>query len=643
MYPSRTAVRRLVNPSLVPWPQKIVHRPPNPRLFTLNSQLLLISSSTPRPQLPFLHSPSSIHPSRYLARHKFQLQISRLLTTERKRYIKEQLRTATKWTLYFWTAAALLSVIIFGVENERLEREFPSPRDWSWGSRWQYRTTRGQERLDKNPNELIDWPKTGEAYLQLLRRLEDAQIDGDGLHSSLGFDGEIYVQGVGTTGLDVSMKSEQWRKGYYECLRGAARAAEHLDTWVRDRTRNIAFPSEVVIGPSNPRPRPVSYGSKPAPLEENCEPAFESPEVYYIKILTTKGFNTGQRLNAALAYADWLDFKGLPSSAENMYGWSLDIALDALPVGVNNVVDNKTGVIHEKAVHITPNIILATTALATHHAKNGNFATALPIFLSILRAQRNLPPPSAKSRALQATSSSTPESDPSTFSIITSLLRSMIISPPYPDPEPSGDTLSSCTPTAICEEAGTMAHIGEILFASSSKPSVTQPLISHPSMPTRMTSAQSSGLAWTRSSVALAQETLLSLSSSPSLSPPSRPYPAPEAQPVQKSSPDTALAKQRCTECLLSSMKTWKLMVAELRSQETFKQHDTLTTHTSQPAPKGWFWNSSHKEDADAKGRWEQEVEMVEAKAREVEMLVRQEGWMKGEGGTERSGVLGFA
>ncbi|MCJ1248644.1 hypothetical protein MMC30_005862 [Trapelia coarctata] len=637
MNPPRVAMGRLLAPSNILRPLKVVRRPPNPRLFTQNSQLLLVSSPSPRPQLPFLHNPSALRAPHYLNRNQFQLQLSRLLTTERKRYVKEQVKAAAKVTAYLWTVAALLALVATGYQNERLERAFPSPREWSFGSRWCYRTSRGKEEPEANPNGLTDWAHTGEDYRQILRRLEDPNIDGKDLHPPLGAEGDIYVEGIGKTGFDITAKSEEWRSGYYECLRGAARAAEHLDTWVRDKTRNMAFPPDVVIGPSNPRPRSVPYGSQSAPLEENCEPAFESPEVYYMKILTTQGFNTRQRLEAALAYADWLDFKGLPSSAEDMYDWGLDIATGALPLGIHNVVDTKTGVINELAPLITPNILIATTALAIHHAKNGNLSTALPIFLSILRSQRSLPPLSPTTALKLSPSPS--DSDLSTMSILISIVRSIIVSPSYPEPPPSGDTPATRTPTTICEEAATMGHIGEILFASSTSPRIPSSLSS-----TKATSTQSSGLAWTRSSVDLAEKTLHSLSTSNPSSSSRRQSPT-TAVAQSKPSPDTDTARQRCTECLVSSMENWKLMVSKLQNQEREAAERTgSSVLATQRKQKGWFWSSSKDDESEGvEGRWERETKMVEEKAKEVAMLIRQEGWMNEAEAGARGGVLGFA
>ena len=610
MFPPRIPLRRRIYLDYLPRVYTLPKQPCPSRLFTQNSQLLLISPASPRPQLPFLHTPA-LRPPRALTRNRFQTQILRLLTTERKRYFKDQVKLAIKYTLYFWTAMGLITIVRFGIENERLERKYPSPREWSWVSRWHYRTTRGEEVYDPNGPGLINWPNVGESYKQIIQRLEDVTVDGKGLLPQLEEEGDIYVEGVGKTGLDISSKSEPWRRGYHECLMGAARAAEHLDTWVRDTTRNIAFPPEVVIGPSNPRPRPVPFGAESAPREENCEPAFESPATYYLKILTTRGFTTRQRLDAALAYADWLDFKGLPSSAEDMYNWGLDIAMGALPTGVNNVVDTQTGIINEDATYITPNLLLATTSLASHHAQNNNFSTALPIFLSVLRAQQKLPLPPA------------PPPDPSTadisgpssiFTSALSLIRSTLTPPDYPPAPPNGDLPATRTLGTPCEEAATMAHIGEILFASSSlAPIPKSSSYSHHSSPSTEPS-NLVGLSWTRSSVSRAESTLRELSSGSS------------------SSATSLAARQRCAECLEMGMENWAKMVAILRRREEEKAARGEKTTEEKQSSRGWFWNrkdGAQEEGEGAgegEGRWEREQRVVEEKAKEVRRLLREEG-----------------
>lgn len=487
-------------------------------------------------------------------------------------------------------------MMAFGLQNEILERKFPSPPEWSMVSRIDYRSAKNQEYPDPNGSGLTDWASAGQAYGLLLERLEDPTKDGQDLRHILQDEGDIYVAGVGKAGLDISSKSEPWRRGYYDCLMGCAKAAENRDGWVRDTTRNIAFPAEVVIGPSNPRPKPVPFGAKPAPLEENCIPAFEPAGTYYMRILTTHGFSTRQRLDAALAYADWYDFKGLSSTAEDLYDWALDIAMGALPEGVNNVVDIKTGVIDSKASYITSNVLLATTSLAYHHARNNNLAAALPIFLSILRARRQLP-------TVMYQSEIEPEARyDSAFAALMSFMKSLLVPPPYPPAPPTGDEISSRTPATLCEEAGVMSHIGEILFASSSansfanspsNPSVGPP---GPSIATTgQLKNQQSGLSWTREAVDLAEATLVA------------------------ADPRDEEARDKCSECLAVGMDNWLTMISKLVKDE----RQATNTGTRQKPSSGFFWGSSAA--ADEEGRWERDPKVVDARLDSVRQLLNKE------------------
>lgn len=497
--------------------------------------------------------------------------------------------------MYSWASLLLLGMMAFGLQQEVLERRFSSPPEWTMRSRIIYRNAKSNENPDPNGTGLADWANAGGGYRQLLKRLEDPSVDGRDLRPILQDEGDIYVAGLGRVGLDVSSKSEPWRRGYYSCLIGAAKASENRDGWVCDTTRNITFPPEVVIGPSNPRPKPVPYGAAHAPFEENCVPLFESAETYYMKILTTQGFNTRQRLDAALAYADWLDFKGLSSTAEEMYDWGLDIAMGALPLGVNHVIDIKSGVIDQKALYVSSNVLLATTALAFHHARNNNLAAALPIYLSVLRARRQLPDRSSQDEAGSNLRQG------SSIAQLLSFFRSMIVTPPYPPAPPTGDEPPLRTPAAICEEAGVMAHVGEIIFASSSASSSAK-ASSNPLRGSLISSApaagrlknQQSGLSWTRDAVDLAEATLTSAGK------------------------DDEETRDKCSECLAVGMDNWSKMVAKLLKDEQQAREE------KQPkASRSWLWGSSAVvEDG---GRWERESQVVDQRLENVRRLLSRE------------------
>ncbi|KAE8443673.1 hypothetical protein EG329_001445 [Mollisiaceae sp. DMI_Dod_QoI] len=533
----RTSIRRIL--FLRPF------RPPNsPRLFTHNT---LIPKS--RPQLPFLSSPN-------------RRPIARFLTTETKQWIKDEVLFAGKFTAALWTGTFLLLVMAFGVQQEWLERKFPSPHEWSWVTRKDYRSARWAVDRDENGDERADWALTGDFYRLLLKRLEDPNIDGAGLKDEL--EGGILVAGVGKTGFDISMKSEPWRRGYYEVIMGAAKAAERLDGCVQDKTRHIVFPANVVIGPSNPDPRPVPPGAASPPREEDCVPAFEPPETYYVRALTTQGFTQKQRVNAAMAYASWLDYKKSPDAAFEMYKWAVDIARSN-SVGADPEIDSTTGVLNPNVRAPSANLVSAATALAVHHALNNNVSQALPIFISILRARRSL---QDVPTTMRSTLIPDDEND-GILKAVTSFVRSIIVPPAYPSPPDDGTAAPLRGPKERCEEAGIMTYIGEILYAS--KPSGT---------------SREDGLAWTREAVDLAEEEL------------------------RRKGIDND-AKKTCKQCLEVGLGNWMTMVTKMAKQEKEAK-----------AGKVGSWLGIGSEQKDAIGRWESEEQVIKERMRRAEEIL---------------------
>ncbi|KAI9846028.1 MAG: hypothetical protein M1838_001478 [Thelocarpon superellum] len=542
-------------------------RTPKCRLFTQNSQLLLVAHASPRPQLPFLARLSSPQPRR-LPRGG-QWQFSRLLTTERRQYLREQIWLSGKYLAYSSVAWACIVVLLFGIDNERLGLQFPTPSEWSFQSRLDYRHARREETVSDDGESIVDWAKVGSLYQRLLRRLEDPGKDGAGLKEQA--DGGILVAGVGRAGFDIHDKPYPWRRGYYEALRGAARAAENLDGWLMDPTRKIASPPEQVIGPSNPNPRPCPPGSNEALHEEKCVPAFDAPDTYYLKILTTRGFTTRERVDAALAYADWLDFRQLHTTAEAMCQWALDIAA-SIYEDPSSVVDSSTGIIAPQAKDVSSNVFLAAKALGIHYAQTTNFASALPTLLSIYRVWTALPttpqPPFSRD-----------PSPPSTLD----LLRNLVSPRPYPAPPPSGDDPARrISGDSECETATLKTYIGEILFASSS---------------------ERDGLVWTQSAANLA----------------SGAYPSASKSEV----------KEQCRQCLELALGNWRQMAAKLAREEERTGRDPLAsawTWSLWSGPRGGDGKKSkdsfRPSGAARQGKWARELDEVERQIRVAQGLL---------------------
>jgi hypothetical protein len=351
------------------------------------------------------------------------------------------------------------SIASLGILSEQQERAFPSPHEWSLITRFRFRRGRWWQVPENNEDEgFTNWSRVYAELQYALNRLEHPDKDGAGLQEQE--EGGILVPGLGKAGFDVSAKSEEWRQGYYEVLMGMATAAERLEGWVTTKWRRNVWAPEFVPSATNKRPKAVLPGWPEVPDEEHRIPAADAPETFYLKIITSKGFTTYQRLSAALGYADWLNFKRLPDSAEEMYRWALDIAISGLPSPeASTVIDRQTGILSSTAPKdsITPNIIYAATNLATFFAGNGRITAALPIFISLLRARLNADP---------APASRIPASQPKDSSLVATL-SSLLAEPAYPPVPASGDEPLLRKESDRCEEAALKTYIGEILFATA--------------------------------------------------------------------------------------------------------------------------------------------------------------------------------
>ncbi|KAL8944268.1 MAG: hypothetical protein Q9216_000563 [Gyalolechia sp. 2 TL-2023] len=587
------------------WSRRLL-RPPNLRgqlhglrPFTQNSQLLIVSTTNPRPELPYLYIPSTTRFPQPISNSQYQNQLARFLTTERKQRIKSETKLTLKYLFYVHVGLVSFGLLVALISIEVDERTYQTPPEWTFRSRSLYRAAHKFEEPDFASSGVVDWPDIDNNYTSLISRLEDPDLDGKDLQLPAGDQDRVWVFGIrklGFTrkGLDISMKSEEWRRGYYATLMGAARAAEHLDDWVMDRTRGMSCPRKYMIGPSNPRPTPVPYGSAAAPLEENCDPASEPPQTFYTKILTSTGFSTGQRLDAALAYADYLDWKGLHESAEDMFDWGLDMAMGALPTGANNTVDTQTGIINPDATYVSNNLLNATNALAVHHAQMNNLSAALPIFLSILRARKQLSlPPFPES----------PPEEPTTVQKILSFVKWVLVSPSYPPRPPTGDEAPIRSPKAICEESAIMAYIGEIIFASSQVDNKNQDI----------TQKQVAGLSWTRDAVDISEATLTTMG---------------------QNDLDDFDKRQVCADCLKTGMDNWSTMIRKMLDDQ---QKVTSTKQGKVNDGWNWFWSEQHSKATDQgpkvaeqdEGRWERELALVNERMTGVERLLEQEENLK--------------
>ncbi|KAL1987728.1 hypothetical protein VTN96DRAFT_2568 [Rasamsonia emersonii] len=573
MLPHRSSARRI--PGLIrPLRPPRGHRSPlsGPRLFTNKSQLLLITASPNRPQLPFLSPLAGNRPLPPWSTHLRQ-HFARLISTERRDYYKRRITRGLRVALTVYLILCMFHLMKIGIYQEEIEHKWPTPPEWSWKTRWCLRSAEALQHPEEIGKLMTSWPKVAGYLREVIKRLEDPEGEGKGIREQ--GDGGFLVEGVGKTGYDVSMKSEPWRRGYFQALMGAAKAAENLEGWLTDWKLRLSAPAEYVAGPSNPHPKPSPAG-KPQLQEENCEPASEPPEVFYIKILTTNGFSTKQKVDAALAYADWLDYKGLKGTARDVYNWAMDIAAAGLPFDAARVVDTKTGVLKNNNQDIaSENIMRVSTALAVHHARSGDLQTALSIFTSVLKARRRLPEdPSPKPRR--------PASQPTghfPFSDLVNKIKTILVPVKYPDAPPSGNDPPVRTVGSACEEAGLMTYIGEIIYATSSR---------------------ENGLAWTRDAVDMAETTFMELSNDR----------------------EDAAARERCIQCLKVGLDNWKTMVQKQVAKAQKEEQEA-----KKKAEKAWYGGEKRVQaKTQERKRWEAEEMIVQDRANRLLPLIDDAG-----------------
>ena len=513
-----------------------------------------------RPQLPFLSIPKVTGQQRV-----------RYLTTEKKAWIKHEVKQGLTYGVLFTAAGIAFMTISWAMKQETLEREYPTPHEWGYLTRIYFRNARSRrDKTDGLPN----WVEIMELAESVVKRLEDPSIDGKGVR------GASHDCPPGTK--DVSAMPESWRRGYFESMILYAAAAQHLHGWMRDKTRNIMFPPEVIIGPSNPRPKPIRPGQASAPREEDCEPVYPSADDIYVRIVSTPGFTTRQRMEAALAHASWLEFNNLPGPASIMYERAVELSLENSPTPPPPL-DATTHALKETTPLPSENLLTSLTALATFQARSGNLTTALPILVSILKARKSLPNPDDTSLLSPHPSQKKPS--------LPRTLLNLIQPPPYPSPPPDGTKPPVRDAKELCLEAALHLHIGEILYAS--RPA-----------------GREEGLAWTRDAVDLAEGQLRRLGGSSS----------------GTTADDDAVrreAKAVCRDCLAAGMENWGRMVARLAKEERERQGGG---GQQRPSEGGWFgglWSHGGSEvKAEDVDRWAAEERVIEERQRRAAELL---------------------
>ncbi|EGO53533.1 hypothetical protein NEUTE1DRAFT_92908 [Neurospora tetrasperma FGSC 2508] len=556
-------------------PRGDLARPCSPAIHSTTTRFFTQSASLrvgvqTRPQLGFLNVPVTTQQYRYL-------------TTERKARLKYDIKQGIKITSYFWMAGACCFAIAFALVQETLEARYPSPHEWSMLSRIFFRGA-FCERDQTDPSRTTDWVHVTNWIKSVVDRLEDPNIDGKGLKDAPS------DRPKGTK--DISSMSENWRRGYYEAMMLYAKAAENVEKWVTDKTQNLTIPNDYVIGPSNPKPRPLPNENYRPPKEDDCVPTFESPNEIYMRILCTEGLTNRQRMEAGLAYATWLEFKQITGPANIILEDAVHLAASeqALLTGGHYPLDTKSYTLIDAAGHHpSSNLLQSLTALATFRARNGDVSSALPMLVSILQARKALP--TSDPRRI----SPLPQKKQTWAGAVLALLKE----PPYPDPPEDGTLPPLRDAKERCEEAALSLHIGEIMYTA--KPTTTN---NNNTSATTAHSHREEGLGWTREAVDIAEEQLRGLSNKQS----------------------AMAARLTCRECLAAGLENWTMMVSRLARDEKAKKEELERNPglDKQNKTSWWsFWGQGEHKQEDL-NRWAAEEKVIAERQRRAADLLEE-------------------
>lgn len=444
--------------------------------------------------------------------------------------------------------------------EESHEREYPTPHEWQWAER---KLLREAQRF-ADPDKLVNWPNVYHYARNLSLGLEDLNRHGSDIPglTEENPDDEFSWEFIPH---DTSGVSEEWRRAYFDTLMFTAKAAGHCDGHMNEKNpqgKKILWPPEYVIGPSNPRPMPIPPKCPPAPREEDCIVVIPPAERYYRKILASKGFNQRQRVQTYLEYANFVELKRQPEDAPALYSMALAVATEGMDQK-KLPFNPKTLVLEDNAAPPSANILDAITALANNKARNGDAASALPIYISLLKARRAL---SEKEPRAARPQPPEPKPKPSMYQRFVDLLGE----PPYPPPPPDGTQPPWRSPAERCQEASLTLYIGEILYALNS---------------------HEDGIAWTREGVDISEEQLRAM--------------------THLKNRDVQTPRSRCRECLHTGLDNWSLMATRLVAQERAKMDEKPGVLS--------FWGGDKKQ---ADGRWEAENLVVLERMKRTQDLV---------------------
>ena len=493
----------------------------------------------------------------------------RALTTEQTSTITYGLKLGIYWSAILWIVLFSGSVCWWVLNEDLLDRTYPSPPEWRFLTKSYWRSAKDELETEGHGRGILDWTKIGthsrivvgllEDYKFIVHRPSGCILQSEVWDQSLPFasdeelhasvpppprGGEMWPSRIG---YDISMQSEAWRRGYWDAMMGLAKAAEMRDGYMTHEKDRIAYAPQHIRSESNPYPVPLPPGAdKECPDAEDCYPTLESADFHYKRLLTTKGFESRQRIEAGIAYASWLDHKEEHQAANDMYRWSLQLAMRGLPetISPQDVVDDKTGVLRPNAPIVTSNLLAATSALARHYTQTDRVADSLAIYLSTLRARRQSP----DAPQLRQYPPREPDWSLRTVESVIRWITNFPFDPEYPPPPPSGDEMFERKKSDECEEAALSLYVSEILFATMGR--------------------RREGLAWTRDATDAAERR-------------------------QNDKFLNAKGRKICEQCVHTGLQNWVNMVAVLAKEQAEKEGKHPVSkgdEAGQSSNVSWFW-----------------------------------------------------
>lgn len=471
----------------------------------------------------------------------------------------------------FAVAAPTSLATMWWMSHEMMERDYPTPHEWSFRTRCYWHTAKALQDQSVTHGRIPDWSVISHALQALLARLENRDHEGRQLELIEKLDTShepaVYVTFDLSSVFDISHMPEPSRRGYFQALFEAAKTAEAMEKIVHDTTTQGLHMLEFVVGPSNPDPTPLpSSAHIRPPREEDCIRYYPSADPFYRKLLATKGLTTRQRIQSMISYGEWLDTKGRSEEAETHFRAALQVAASVFPKPTS-VMNLKTGVLNHTAPYVTANIMDTTTALAVHLAQNRDSGAALPIFLSTLQAYRSCTVETPSDIQGHTYSGRIPTE------ILLAGLRKRIAdlftAVEYPPPPLSGNEPLSRSGDEFCKTSAAMIYAAEILFATAG-------------------SQRETALSWIKEALEKAS-TRVSNTSVPK---------------------DDRL---QCNQCLSVALETWWSMAQQMKSEagvslKTFQQSPRLSDKMDVPR-----WRQEELEHWDwvkeiDRGNWQEKM-----------------------------------